>query len=74
MFANPLPVDNKYCLLNRDNLKQHVQIQLSHKRKSFSQVYFALSAFLFNFEHFQKKIALIADVIFKLRTPKNVVR
>ena len=35
---------------------------------------FAFSKFIFNFEHFQKNITLIADLFFNLRTTKNVVR
>ena len=49
-------------------------MQLSQKRKIFSQFFFAFSKFRFNFEHFQKKITLIADVFSHLRNPKNVVR
>ena len=35
-FFNPLTADNKYSLLNKDNLKQHLQMQLSQKQKIFS--------------------------------------
>ena len=31
MFVNILSVDDKYSLLNRDNLRQALQIQLSQK-------------------------------------------
>ena len=47
--------DDKYSLLNRDNLTQQIQMQLSQKENIFSQF---LSAFLkstLNIEHFQKK-------------------
>ena len=52
-------------------------MQLSHKRKSFSDfffIFFTFSKFTFNFEHFEKKMTLIADVFLNLWTPKNVVR
>ena len=52
---NTLTADDKCSLLNRDNLRQPIQILLSQKLKTFSQF---LSAFLkssLNFEHFQKK-------------------
>ena len=55
MFVNTLSADDKYSLLNRDNLTQPIQIQLSQKQKTFSQF---LSAFLkssLNDEHFFKK-------------------
>ena len=47
--------DDKYSLLNRDNLLQHFQIQLSIKPKKFSQFFFAFSKCRFNFYHFEKK-------------------
>ena len=55
MFVNMLHGDDKYSLLNRDNLRQQIQMQLSQKENIFSQF---LSAFLkstLNIEHFQKK-------------------
>ena len=78
-FVNLLTVQDKYFLLNRGNLLQHFQIQLCQKQKTFSSIsvfffFFAFSQFRFNFEHFQKKTRLIADVFLNLRTPKNVVR
>ena len=74
LFVNTLSDDDKYCLLYRDNLTQHIQILLSQKQKTFSQF---LSAFLkstLNFEHFQKKKTLIAHVFPKLPSPKKVTR
>ena len=38
LFVNPLTADNKYSLLNRNNLLQHLQMQLSQK-KSFSHFF-----------------------------------
>ena len=55
LFVNPLTADDKYFLLNRDNLEQHFQIQLSHKQKIFSECFFEFSKLWFNFEYFQKK-------------------
>ena len=37
-------------------------MQLSQKRKIFAQFIFAFWKFRFNFENFQKKVTLIADV------------
>ena len=74
MFLNTLTDDDKYCLLCRDNLTQPIQILLSQKQKTFSQ---SLSAFLkstLNFEHFEKKLTIIADVFPKLPSPKKVMR
>ena len=49
-------------------------MQLSLKQKYFSECFSQLLKYSFNFEHFQKKLTLIADVFPKLRTPKKVVR
>ena len=50
-------------------------MQLSQKRKKFSDIPSAFSKFRFKFEQFQKKkkMTLIADVFLNLRTLKMVV-
>ena len=55
MFVNSLTGDDKYSILNRGNLLQHFQMQLSQKRKTFSEFVFGFSKFRFNFEQFQEK-------------------
>ena len=55
LFRNTESADGKYSLLNRNNLTQPIQMQLSRKQKTFCD---CLSAFLksrLNFEHFFKK-------------------
>ena len=47
--------DDKYSLLNRDNLTQPIRTQLSQKQKAFSQLFISFSKCTLNFEHFQKK-------------------
>ena len=54
-FIKTLTTDDKYSLLNRDNLTQQNQIHLSQKQKTFSQFFSTFLKFYFNFEHFQKK-------------------
>ena len=49
LFVNPLTADDKYSLLNRGNFLQHYQMQVSQKRKKFSQFFFAFYNFKFNF-------------------------
>ena len=49
-------------------------MQLSQKRKIFSEFFFAFFKFRFNFENFQRKLSLIADVFLNLPASKNVVR
>ena len=55
MFVNTLTADDKYSLLNRDNLRQPIRTTLSKKRKAFSQFFLAFSKSTLNFEHLQKK-------------------
>ena len=40
LFVNALAADDKDYLLNRDNLTQRIQIQLSQILKTFSQFFF----------------------------------
>ena len=77
LFVNPFTADNKYSPPRKGNLRQHFRIQLSQKKKMYSNIIiiiFAFSKFRFDFEHFEKETTLIADVFSNLRTRKNVVR
>ena len=60
VFFNPLRSVDKYSVINRDNLTQTIQMQLSQKQKIFSQYILAFSKSSLNFEHFGKKMRLIA--------------
>ena len=55
LFVNTLTDDRKYSLLYRDNLTQQIQILLSQKAKTFSQLSSEIWKPTLNFEHFQKK-------------------
>ena len=55
LFANTLTVDDEHYLLNRDNLTQPIQMQLSQKQKTFSQFSFAFLKCTLNFKHLPKK-------------------
>ena len=55
LFPNTLSADGKYSLLNRDNLTQPIQMQLSRKQKTFSDFFSAFLKSSLNFEHFLKK-------------------
>ena len=50
-----MTADDKYSLLNRDNLKQLIPTQLCQKQKAFSQFFLAFSKSTLTIEHFQKK-------------------
>ena len=74
LFVNTLTDDDKYCLLYRDNLTQPIQILLSKKQQTFSEFFSAFLKSTLNFEHFQNKMTLIADVFPQLPSPKMVIR
>ena len=51
-----------------------IQMHLSQKQQIFSQFFSEFFKSALNFEHFQKKMTLIAYVFPKLMTTKNVLR
>ena len=55
LFINTLSADGKYSLLNRDNLTQPIQMQVSRKQKTFSEFFSAFLKSSLNFEYFLKK-------------------
>ena len=74
LFVNTLSADDKYSLLSRDNLIQPIQMNLSKKKTTFSELFSAFFKCTSNFEYFQKKMTFLAYVFPKLRSPKDVVR
>ena len=74
VFVKTLTDNDKFSLFYRDNLTQPIQILLSQKKKTFSQFFSAFLKSILNFEHFQKKMTLIAHVFPKLPSPKKVIR
>ena len=55
LLVRTLTDDEKYSLLYRENLTQPIEILLSQKQKTFSQLFSKFSKSTLNFEHFQKK-------------------
>ena len=74
LFANTLTADDKYSLLNRNTLTQPIQIPLSQKQKTFSEFFSSFLKCTLNFDRFQKKMTLIADVFLKILSPKKEIR
>ena len=74
LFVNTLTDDDKYCLLYRDYLTQPIEILLSQKQQTFSEFFSPFLKSILNFEHFQEKMTLIANVFPKLSSPKKVIR
>ena len=55
LVVNTLSADDKYSLLNRDNLGQLSPTQLSQKQKPFYPFFLAFSKSTLNLKYFQKK-------------------
>ena len=55
LFLDTFSSYDKHYLLNRDNLIQKIQIQLSQKQKTFSEFFFAFLKSILNFKHLPKK-------------------
>ena len=56
LFVNTLTADEKQYLLNRDNLAQLLQMQLSQKQKTFAKFFcFTFLKYILNLKHFPKK-------------------
>ena len=55
LLLNTLTVNDKHFLLNRKNLKQPIQMQLSEKQKTFSEFFFAFLKSALNLKHWAKK-------------------
>ena len=49
LFANTLIVEDKYYLLNRDNLTRPIQMQLYQKQKTISQIFSCISKIYLKF-------------------------
>ena len=54
-FVNTLTVDDKHYMLNRDNLTQPIQIELSQKQKTFSEFFLKFLKSILNFKHLAKE-------------------
>ena len=55
MFVKTLTVDEKHYLLNKDNLTETLQIQLSQKQKTFWEFFFAFLKSILNSKYLPRK-------------------
>ena len=55
LFVNTLTADDKHYLLNRENLTQRIQMQLSQKEKIFCVIFFPFSKSILNSKHLPNK-------------------
>ena len=74
LLVGTLDADDKYPILNEDNLTIQIQMQLSQEQKTFSQFLVAFWKPRLNFKHFQKKDDPDTSCIFGTTDSINVVR
>ena len=74
LLVNTLAVDDKYPVLNRDNLTIPIQMQLSQKQKTFSQLFRELLKSRINYKHFERKEYPHRFCIFEITDSENVLR
>ena len=55
MFVNTLTADDKYFLLNRDNLTPPNRMQLFQEQTAFSQFFLTFSKSTLDFEDFEQR-------------------
>ena len=56
VFVDTLPADGMYPVEYYENLRLPIQMQLSEKRKSFSQFFVPFVESTSNFKHFEEKV------------------
>ena len=75
LLVNTSADEDKYSLINRDNLMQPIQMQLSKEQKTFSELFMLLFLNLDSILNiFLKNVTLIDYIFWKLQTVNNVVR
>ena len=71
LLVNTLAADEKYPVLNRDNLTIPIEMQLSQKQKVFLNFLLLFWSLPETLNVLAKKMTLIAFVFLNLRTPKT---
>ena len=74
VFVDTLTADENYSLLNRDNLKHHIQMQLSQKQNTFSNFFFHFQNLNGILNISKKRDNPFSRCIFELTDSENVVR
>ena len=74
LLVNTLAADEKYPLLNRDNLAIPIQMQLSQKQKTFAQFLAEFLKSIKNFEYSKRKDDPHRFFISEITHSENVIR
>ena len=72
VFSEHVDCQLRVFSYNTDNFRLPVQMQLSEKLRTTSGLFIAFLELALNFELFEKKLSLIAQVFLKLLTSKDV--
>ena len=74
LLVNTLATDEKYPVLNRDNLTIPIEMQLSEKQNTFYQFLFPVFKSILNFKYFEIKDDRNRFCISQTTDSENVVR
>ena len=74
LLVNTLAADQKYPVVNRDNLTIPIQMQLSQQQKTFSKIFSGFLKCRANFEIFEKNDDPHRFWNFEIKNSENVVR
>ena len=74
LLVNTLAAEEKYPVLNRDNLTKPILMQLSAKQKTFSEFFVAFSKSIWNCEHIETKNDPYRFCISEITHCENMVR
>ena len=72
VFLNTLTADGKYPVPDCQNLQLAIQMQLSEKRKTFSQFFGQLLQSTSNFKHFETKDDCYSWCVFEIIDSENL--
>ena len=74
MRVSTLATDENDPVLNRDNLRIPIQMQLFRKQKTFSEFFASFLKFRLNLEYFEKKDDLHSFCFSEIKNSEHVVR
>ena len=74
LLVNTLAADDRYPVLNKENLTIPIQMQLSQKKKLFLKFFPRFLKSRLNFEHFEKKCEPHRHCISEVTDFENVLR
>ena len=72
VFLNRLTADGKYPVQDCENLQLPIQMQLSQKRKTFSDFFVPFLEYTSNFKHLEKKDDCHKECICEIRDCENL--